>query len=239
MSEKKKVKIKTPNDEAETREIVEEVALKDEQHRQNEGEKKDLIEVDDPVRNLEAKLQIKTEEAQENYDRLLRVSAEFENYKKRSAREMEEFRKFANQALIKEMLSVVDNLQLAMNSTDSSKTIDKGLLEGLKMTHQEILRVLEKFNLLEGLKMTHQEILRVLEKFNVKPIDAKGQPFDPTFHEAVMREETAEVPENTVVHELQKGYLIHDRLLRPAMVVVAKPKTSQGAQDPEKNSDNN
>jgi molecular chaperone GrpE len=219
MSEKKKVKIKTPNDEAETREIVEEVALKDEQHRQNEGEKKDLIEVDDPVRNLEAKLQIKTEEAQENYDRLLRVSAEFENYKKRSAREMEEFRKFANQALIKEMLSVVDNLQLAMNSTDSSKTIDKGLLEGLKMTHQEILRV--------------------LEKFNVKPIDAKGQPFDPTFHEAVMREETAEVPENTVVHELQKGYLIHDRLLRPAMVVVAKPKTSQGAQDPEKNSDNN
>jgi molecular chaperone GrpE len=218
MSEKKKVKVKTPNDEAQTREIAEEVVLKDEQDRQGEGEKKDLVEVDDPLRNLEAKLQSKTEEAQENYDRLLRVSAEFENYKKRSAREMEDFRKFANQALIREMLSVVDNLQLAMSSTDSSKTIDQGLLEGLKMTHQEILRV--------------------FEKFNVKPIDAKGQPFDPTFHEAVMREETDEVSENTVVHELQRGYLIHDRLLRPAMVVIAKPKTSQGTQDPEKNSHN-
>jgi molecular chaperone GrpE len=216
MSEKKKIKIKTPNDEAHTREIAEEVALKDEQDRQNEGEKKDLVEIADPIRNLEAQLQNKTEEAQENYDRLLRVSAEFENYKKRSAREMEEFRKFANQALIKEMLSVVDNLQLAMNSTDNSKTIDKGLLEGLKMTHQEILRV--------------------FERFDVKPIDAKGQQFDPTYHEAVMREETDEISENTVVHELQKGYLIHDRLLRPAMVVIAKSKTGQGAQDPEKKS---
>jgi molecular chaperone GrpE len=217
MSEKKKIKVKVSNDEPETKESAEEVYLKDKQHCQNEVEKKDLVEVDDPIRNLEAQLQVKTEESKENYDRLLRVSAEFENYKKRSAREMEEHRKFANQALIKEMLSVVDNLELAMNSTDSAKAVDKGLLEGLKLTHQEILRV--------------------FEKFDVKPMNTKGQPFDPTFHEAVMQEETDDFAENAVVHELQKGYLIHERLLRPAMVVVAKPKNRQGSQAPEKDND--
>ena len=146
------------------------------------------------------------------YDRLLRASAEFDNFKKRSSREMEEFRKFANQSLIKEMLAVVDNLELAMNSTNSHKTIDKDLLQGLEMTHKEILKV--------------------FEKFNVKPIDAKGQPFDPTFHEAVMQEETSDSPKNTVINELQRGYLIHDRLLRPSMVVVAKPKEDNEGQKP-------
>jgi molecular chaperone GrpE len=134
----------------------------------------------------------------------LRVSAEFDNYKKRASRDMEEFRKYSNQSLIKEMLSVVDNLELAMNSTNGHKAIDKGLLDGLAMTHKEIIKV--------------------FEKFNVKPISAKGQPFDPTFHEAVMQEETDEFPANTVINELQKGYLIHDRLLRPSMVVVASTK---------------
>ena len=117
---------------------------------------------------------------------------------------MEDFRKFANQALIKEMLSVVDHLELAMNSTNGHKAIDKKLLQGLAMTHREILKV--------------------FEKFNVKPIEAKGQAFDPTFHEAVMQEENDDFDDNTVINELQKGYLIHDRLLRPAMVVVAKSK---------------
>jgi molecular chaperone GrpE len=125
---------------------------------------------------------------------------------------MEEFRKFANQSLIKEMLAVVDNLELAMNSTNGHKAIDKDLLQGLEMTHKEILKV--------------------FEKFNVKPIDAKGQPFDPTFHEAVMQEETNDSPKNTVINELQRGYLIHDRLLRPSMVVVAKPKESDEGENP-------
>jgi molecular chaperone GrpE len=126
---------------------------------------------------------------------------------------MEEFRKFANQSLIKEMLSVVDNLELAMNSTNGHKTIDKDLLQGLEMTHKEILKV--------------------FEKFKVKPIDAKGQPFDPTFHEAVMQEETGDSPKNTVINELQRGYMIHDRLLRPSMVVVAKPKENNEGEKPD------
>ena len=120
---------------------------------------------------------------------------------------MEEFRKYANQSLLKEMLSVIDNLELAINSSNGEKEADK--------------------NLIDGLNLTFDEILRVLEKFNVKPIEAQGKTFDPAFHEAVMREETDDFPEKTVVSEFQKGYLIHDRLLRPAMVVVAVPKTTQ------------
>jgi molecular chaperone GrpE len=117
---------------------------------------------------------------------------------------MEEFRKYANQSLLKEMLSVVDNLELAINSSSDKKSTDQSLIEGLNLTLNEILRV--------------------FEKFNVKPIAAQGQTFDPAYHEAVMREETDDYPENTVISEFQKGYLIHDRLLRPAMVVVAVPK---------------
>jgi molecular chaperone GrpE len=113
------------------------------------------------------------------------------------------------------MLSVVDNLELAMNSTNGHKAIDKDLLQGLEMTHREILKV--------------------FEKFNVKPIDAKGQPFDPTFHEAVMQEETNDYAKNTVINEMQRGYMIHDRLLRPSMVVVAKPREEKDSENPDRN----
>jgi len=204
MSAKKMIKIQTDSDEADKKEKKEEVVDKEQQELKSEPEAASDEQADESIEDLAQKLKSKEQEAQENYDRLLRVSAEFENYKKRASREMDEFRKYSNQSLIKEMLSVVDNLELAMNSTDGQKTIDKGLLDGLEMTHKEILKV--------------------FEKFKVKPISAKGQPFDPKFHEAVMQEETADFPENTVINELQKGYLIHDRLLRPSMVVVAKSK---------------
>ena len=205
MSEKKTIKIQTDSKKAKNGEVEPESTTPDEK----------IINGDaDPIKELEAKLEAKEKEAVETYDRLLRASAEFDNYKKRSSREMEEFRKFANQSLIKEMLSVVDNLELAMNSSNGNKAIDKDLLQGLEMTHKEILKV--------------------FEKFNVKPIDAKGQPFDPTFHEAVMQEETNDSPKNTVINELQRGYMIHDRLLRPSMVVVAKPKESNDGEKPPK-----
>ena len=135
MSEKKTIKIQTDSKKAESREIEPESATPDEHTPNGEGE---------PIKELEAKLEAKEKEAGETYDRLLRVSAEFDNYKKRSSREMEEFRKFANQSLIKEMLSVIDNLELAMNSTNGNKAIDKDLLQGLEMTHKEILKVFEK-----------------------------------------------------------------------------------------------
>ena len=199
MSDKKTIKIKTDSEKVESGKIAPDEDI-------IEGEENRITE-------LETKLEAKEKEAAETYDRFLRASAEFDNFKKRSSREMEEFRKFANQSLIKEMLSVVDNLELAMNSTNDHKAIDKDLLQGLEMTHKEILKV--------------------FEKFNVKPIDAKDQPFDPEFHEAVMQEETSDSPKNTVINELQRGYMIHDRLLRPSMVVVAKPKENNEGEKPD------
>ena len=207
MTGKKTIKIQTDSDETKDAAAQAKAAAGDSKSSDKQTDNSDPVKTDDPIKDLETQLEAREQEAQENYDRLLRVSAEFENYKKRTTRELEEFRKFANQSLIKELLSVVDNLELAMNSTNGHEKIDQGLLQGLEMTHREILKV--------------------FEKFNVKPIEAKGEVFDPTFHEAVMQEETDEYEANTVINELQRGYLIHDRLLRPSMVVVARSKTNR------------
>lgn len=166
----------------------------------------EIIEEIDPDEDLEvdfeAELQSAKQEAKDNYDRLLRVSAEFENFKKRVTREQAELKKYANEALIKDLLSVVDNLERAIDSAaNESKDIS---------------------NFLEGVKMTHQEILKILKKYHVTPIEAIGNQFDPCYHQAVTQNKTSEFPANTVIQELQRGYLIHDRLLRPAMVVVSK-----------------
>ena len=174
----------------------------DDKPLKNETRDAENADAENSLKEMEAKFEAKEEEAKETYDRLLRISADFENYKKRASREIEEFRKYANQSLLKEMLSVVDNLELAINSSNDEKKTDQSLIEGLNLTLNEILRV--------------------FEKFNVKPIEARGKAFDPAFHEAVMREETDDFQESTVISEFQKGYLIHDRLLRPAMVVVSK-----------------
>ena len=206
MSQKKKIKINIDDEETAKDENTEEPGANNDQPLESENGDGNHADAETPLKEMEARFEAKEEEAKETYDRLLRVSAEFENYKKRSAREMEEFKKYANQSLLKEMLSVVDNLELAITSSQDGKTADKTLIEGLNLTLNEILRV--------------------FEKFNVTPIEAKGKTFDPAYHEAVMREETDDYPENTVISEFQKGYLIHDRLLRPAMVVVAVPKTT-------------
>jgi len=150
----------------------------------------------------EAELESARKEAKENYDRLLRVSAEFENYKKRTTKEQIEFRKFANEALIKDLLSIVDNLERAIASAARESE--------------------EVSTFLEGVELTLQEILKIFKKYHVIPIEAIGNPFNPCFHQAVMQTESANYPANTVVEELQKGYMIYDRLLRPAMVVVSK-----------------
>jgi molecular chaperone GrpE len=164
-------------------------------------------EPEDHVKELEARLAAREKEANENYDRLLRVTAEFENYKKRVSREMDDFRKYANQSLIKEMLSVVDHIELALQAASANGPDDK---------------------VSEGLHLTLKELLRVLERFNVTPIEAVGKPFNPEFHEAILREESDQLPENTVAREMQKGYMIGQRLLRPALVVVSVTKQKAG-----------
>ena len=206
MSQKKKIKINIDTEETAKNETTDKSAPDDDKPLKSESGDADNVDPENALKKMEAQFEAKEAEAKETYDRLLRVSADFENYKKRSSREMEEFRKYANQSLLKEMLSVVDNLELAINSSKDGEKTDQTLIEGLNLTLNEILRV--------------------FEKFNVKPIEAQGKSFDPAYHEAVMREETDDYPENSVISEFQKGYLIHDRLLRPAMVVVATPKTT-------------
>lgn len=168
-----------------------------EKRAKNTNEKKKVT-----TEALQEKLALQEKEAKETYDRFLRVSAEFENYKKRSTREMSDFRKYANEAMIKELLPVIDSLERALN------------LKAGEDNHSE--------DILAGVELTLKELLKILEKSNVKPIDALGQTFDPNFHQAVMQQESGDHPEQTVIEELQKGYMIYDRLLRAAMVVVSK-----------------
>ena len=169
----------------------------------------------DVIAEIEKKLETAQQEAQANYDRLLRTTAEFENYKKRSARELQDFRKYANEALLKEMLPVVDNLELAAKTAREDGNGQESLADGIDLTLKEILRV--------------------LNKFGVQAVEALNQPFDPVFHQAVVGEESDKHPKNTVIQELQKGYTLHDRLLRPSMVVVAKPRAEGGPGQPEEN----
>ena len=177
----------------------------------NSSEKENRETTDDPFKEAEAELEKAKKQAEETHDRYLRVSAEFENYKKRSVREMDDFRKYANELIIKELLPVIDNLERAIESCDADENTNRSIVEGVHMTHNDILKV--------------------LEKFNVHPIDALGKPFDPAFHQAVIQEETEENSGPMVLKEFQKGYTIHARLLRPAMVAVSKPKESHEDDD--------
>jgi molecular chaperone GrpE len=187
-------------------EKAEQAAAQDEEAPRNE---KDTVKVEvemDSDDGLQKKLDEALAESQQHYDRLLRVSAEFDNYKKRALREADEFRKFANESLIKDLLHVVDNLERAIDSASESGDANACVVEGVGMTRDEILKT--------------------FSKYGVSPVEAVGKPFDPAYHQAIMQEETDEHPENTVVSEMQKGYLLHDRLIRPAMVVVSKAGSS-------------
>lgn len=169
-------------------------------------ERRDSDHTDD-IQALKEKLKATEEEAKDNYDRYLRLAAEFDNFKKRASREIDEFRKYANESIIQELLPVADNLERAIQAIKDDDSVNDLVLEGVTMTLKEILKV--------------------FEKFKVTPIEALGEPFDPAFHQAVMQEETDVHPENTVLNELQKGYTIHDRLLRPSMVVVSRSTTKE------------
>lgn len=162
----------------------------------------DKTEAGAPEEDLAARLAAAEEQAGDHYDRLLRLSAEFENYRKRTAREMRDVVRYANEKLAKEMLTVVDNLERAIESASTNHAQDDPLLKGVHLTLEETLKI--------------------LERHHVAPIKSLGEPFDPNYHQAMLQTEAADQPPNTVVDELQKGYMIHDRLLRPALVAVSK-----------------
>jgi molecular chaperone GrpE len=147
-------------------------------------------------------------------DRVLRLSAEFENFQKRKQRELDEFKKFANETIFRQFLTVVDNLERALSSSKENS---------------------DEKTLIEGVELTYKEIIKLFDTFSVKPVEAENQTFDPNFHQAVTQEETDKVPDNTVTKVLQKGYLLHDRLIRPAMVIVSKNKNKTDKKENKKN----
>jgi len=149
------------------------------------------------IKELEGRL----EQAEE---RVLRTAADAENFKKRLQREKEEQTRYANETFMRELLPVIDNLERALQHSADAPN-QEGLVDGLNMT-------------LKGFFDT-------LARFGCTVIEAIGKTFDPNFHEAVSQEESSKVEPNTVLKELQKGYMLKERLLRPAMVIVSKPAT--------------
>jgi len=170
---KTSIPIKSKNEDALTVEKKE--SEKDQNNASEEVEvpvKTNDTDETESTEDLIVKLAAFKQEAEQEHERLLRLSAEFENYKKRMTRQMDEFRKYANEALLKDLLSVVDNLERAIQ------------------TSEDEIETSSNACIIEGVEMTLNEILKVLNKFHVTPIEALGKPFDPAFHEAVMQSES-------------------------------------------------
>jgi molecular chaperone GrpE len=148
--------------------------------------------------------------ADKNYDQYLRSQAEMENLIKRNKKEKEDWIKYANETLIKDLLPVMDSLEKAISFTNN-----KNSLNALK----------------EGVELTLKSLRDTLTKSGLEEIEAKGKPFDPTYHHAVSEQEAVDVEPGVVFQELQKGYMLHQRLIRPAMVVLSKGTPDKGDDD--------
>lgn len=139
--------------------------------------------------------------AEEEHENFLRTLADFNNYRRRSREEMDCARRFAIEDIIIRLLPILDNFERAIKTAEEIKDFDA--------LHGGVILIL-------------RQLRDVLEREGVKPIEAEGQEFDPNLHEAVMREDTDEYPDNTVIEEFQKGYTLGDKVIRPSMVKVAK-----------------
>lgn len=176
-----------------------------------EGPSSEETPADEDLRVL---LEQKESEIQSLKDRLLRQAADMENTRKRLERDRAEAVAYANESLIRELLVVVDNLERAIQHAEQDT---------------------DNQTLLEGLKITHKHFLDTLARFGCRPFESRGKDFDPCFHEAILQQETEESPPNTVIQEFQKGYTLHDRLLRPALVAVSKgSRTATCSQESER-----
>jgi molecular chaperone GrpE len=166
------------------------------------GEEPPAERVEQPAGAEDAAAEIESlrSQAAENWEKFLRVSAELENFRRRAARELEVARKYGFETLAQAVLPVRDSLEAGLASAENADV--EALLEGKRAT----LRLLDE----------------ALRGAGVEEIDPHGEPFDPTLHEAMTMRESADVEPNTVVEVIQKGYRIHERLLRPARVVVAR-----------------
>ena len=152
-------------------------------------------------KDLNKKLEEVEKEKNEFSDRLLRNMAEFDNYRKRVAREKEDLIKYGNEKFAFDILSVMDNFERSLEQAKTSQEVEP---------------------VIEGIEMIRKQFVSALEKFDVKPFESVGEPFDPERHEAMAQQEHDEYEENTVIEEYQKGYFLKEKLLRPARVIVSK-----------------
>jgi molecular chaperone GrpE len=149
---------------------------------------------------VEDQLQTALAESAANHDRYLRAQAELETYRRRVHKEREEDRRYAAVPVVRELLPVLDNLQRAVEAADKADSVA---------------------DLKAGVDMVLQQSLDVLKKLQVTPIEAMGQPFDPNQHEAISQMPSADHPPMTVLHEVERGYTLHDRVIRPSKVIVS------------------
>ena len=156
-------------------------------------------ERDEEIQRLREALEAKTRELETQQDRHLRAVAEFDNVRKRAAREREEHTRYANESVLRDLLPVLDNLDRALQAARSEPTAA----------------------VTAGVELIQRELLRVVEKFGLTPFTSVGQPFDPERHEAVARVQRPDLPDMTVAAETARGYLLHGRVMRPALVTVA------------------
>ena len=154
-----------------------------------------------------AELQQKAAKAEEHWDRLVRTTADFDNFKKRAAREKQEAIKFANEALLQKLIPVLDHFDMALAAVQPGQDAAAQSLQ-------------------KGISMVCEQLRAVLAEAGLEEVDATGKPFDPNFHEAVSQRETADAPEGQVVQQLRKGYKLRERLLRAASVITAKQPTA-------------
>ena len=206
MSEDKKTDIEEQETEATDLDSAESEPIDDAPEESSvDTEPEDSSEAE-ALADLKAEYEAYKAESEKQHDQMLRTIAEFDNSRKRTEREKEESLKYALESFVKELIPTIDGIERAIQSTRESEDFAA---------------------LAEGVEMIYKGILSTLEKRGVIPIDAVNESFDPMQHEAVMHVESENVPENHVIEEWQKGYLLHNRVIRPSMVSVSKGKSEQ------------
>jgi len=157
------------------------------------------------------KLKEDADKVKEFWDRIVRLQADFENIRKRQEREKQDFFKYASEGIISELLVVLDDLERAVELASTK--------------HQDLSAFLK------GVEMILAHLYEMLKDHGVRPIEAEGKKFDPNYHEAMMQIDNNDLPEHTVVQELQKGYMLNDRILRTAKVKVSKKQEQKGKEE--------
>ncbi len=183
----------------------------------------DALDTDDKqqqevsIEDLQKQLNLANKKAEENWDKLVRSQAEMDNLKRRTQKDLENAHKYGLEKFAKELLSVIDSLELGIQASTSD--------------------VPEVVSLREGSELTIKQFESVFAKFNIEAIDPTGQPFNPELHQAMTMQPSADVEPNTVLNVFQKGYILNGRLIRPATVVVSQAVKLSEAQSDKPNDD--